>query len=152
METKVEKIKQLNTFGLQFIGRQDKQKDGKIPLYARITVNGDIVHFALKKWVDLKHWDQRKGAGKGNKDEAARINNDLEDIRIALGNYYQKLRLKGGRITAEAVKDAYLGTDEETPNTLSRLVAYHNEQGATVLKWSTLTHYLVTQRYLIKFL
>jgi site-specific recombinase XerD len=152
MEAISQKIKLLNTFGVQFIIRQDKLKDGKAPLYCRITVNGEIVHFALKKWIDPKHWDQRKGAGKGNKDEAARINSDLEDIRVALGNYYQKLRLKGGRITAEAVKDVYLGTDEEAPNTLSRLVAYHNEQGSALLKWSTLKHYLVTQRYLIKFL
>jgi len=152
MEAISQKIKQLNTFGVQFIIRQDKLKDDKAPLYCRITVNGEIVHFALKKWIDPKYWDQRKGAGKGNKDEAARINSDLEDIRVALGNYYQKLRLKGGRITAESVKDVYLGTDEDAPNTLSRLVAYHNEQGSAVLKWSTLKHYLVTQRYLIKFL
>ena len=56
----------------KFIGRQDKRKDGKIPLYARITVNGEIVHFALKKWIDIKNWDKRKGAGNGNKGEAGK--------------------------------------------------------------------------------
>jgi site-specific recombinase XerD len=152
MEAINQKIKRLNTFGVQFIVRLDKQKNGKAPVYARVTVNGEIVHFALKKWVDPKYWDQRKGGGKGNKDEAGRINSDLEDVRVALGNYYQKLRLKGAFITAEAVKDAYLGTNEEAPNTLSRLAAYHNEQGSAILKWSTLKHYIVTQRYLLKFL
>jgi hypothetical protein len=37
METINQKIKQLNTFGVQFIIRQDKQKEDKAPLYARIT-------------------------------------------------------------------------------------------------------------------
>ncbi len=36
-----------NTFGIQFIIRQDKIKNDKAPIYARITVNGKIVHFAL---------------------------------------------------------------------------------------------------------
>ena len=40
-----------NTFGIQFIIRNDKLKNGKAPIYARITVNGDITHFALKQWI-----------------------------------------------------------------------------------------------------
>ena len=38
-----------NTFGIQFIIRNDKLKNGKSPIYARITINGEITHFALKQ-------------------------------------------------------------------------------------------------------
>ncbi|HMG11186.1 MAG TPA: Arm DNA-binding domain-containing protein [Mucilaginibacter sp.] len=43
-------MKAMNTFGVQFILRKDKLKAGKAPIYARITVNGEIIHFAVKQW------------------------------------------------------------------------------------------------------
>ena len=71
---------------------------------------------------------------------------------MALGNCYQQMQLKGKHITPDAIKDAFLGIDRDEPNTLVRLVEYHNEQAKHTLQASTLKHYLVTQRYLIKFL
>ncbi|KAA8476828.1 site-specific recombinase XerD [Arcticibacter tournemirensis] len=145
-------MKTVNTFGIQFIIRQDKLKDGKAPIYARITVNGEIIHFALKQWINAACWDQRRGIGKGKAESIKMTNNGLEQVRMALGRCYQELQLKGGLVTASAVKDAFLGTDSEEPNTLSRLVEYHNEQAKYELEWSTLKHYYVTQRYLTRFL
>jgi len=145
-------MKTVNTFGIQFIIRQDKLKDGKAPIYARITVNGEIIHFALKQWINAACWDQRRGIGKGKSESIKMTNNGLEQVRMALGRCYQELQLKGGLVTASAVKDAFLGTDSEEPNTLSRLVEYHNEQAKYELEWSTLKHYYVTQRYLSRFL
>jgi len=53
-------------------------------------------------------------------------------------------------ISAEAIKNAFLGTAEEV-YTLKKLIDYHNETAKSSLKWSTLKHYSVTQRYLEKF-
>ncbi|GAA4919821.1 site-specific integrase [Mucilaginibacter defluvii] len=145
-------MKAMNTFGVQFIIRLDKLKDGKAPIYARITVNGEIIHFAVKQWIDPKCWDQRKGAGKGNKDDVKIINGGLDQIRLSLGNCYQQILLKGKLVTAGAIKDAFFGNDGEEPNTLTRLFEYHNEQANQTLTWSTLKHYYVTQRYLQKFI
>jgi len=54
-------------------------------------------------------------------------------------------------LSAKAVKDLCLG-EEAGVYSLSRLITYHNETSTEDLKWSTLKHYYVTQRYLIKFL
>lgn len=145
-------MKPLNTFGVQFLIRQDKLKEGKAPVYVRITVNGEIIHFALKQWIDPKYWDSRRGTGKGNRDEVVNLTNNLEQVRLALGNHYHQMQVKGQYITATAIKDAYLGNAAEEPNTLSRLSSYHNEQAKVTLEWSTLKHYYVTQRYLTKFI
>jgi site-specific recombinase XerD len=142
----------LNTFGVQFLIRQDKLKEDKAPVYVRVTVNGEIIHFALKQWINPKYWDNRKGTGKGNREEVTTLVNNLEQVRLALGNYYHQMQVKGEYITAAAIKDAYLGIAAEEPNTLGRLAAYHNEQAKLTLTWSTLKHYYVTQRYLVKFL
>jgi hypothetical protein len=145
---KMKVMKAMNTIGVQFILRIDKSKNKIAPIYARITFNGEIIHFAVKQWIDPKYWDQRKGAGKGNKDKVKIINGGLDQIRLSLGSFYQQILLKGKQVTASAIKDVFFGNDGEEPNTLSRLFEYQNEQANQTLSLSTVKHYYVTQRYL----
>jgi len=139
------------SFGIHFTTRPDKTKDGKEPIYACVTVNRQRAYIALKQNVDPKNWDNGKGAARGNKDEVKSINNYLEEVRLAIGNCYKELQLKRKMLSAKAVKDLYLGAEQEVYS-MSRLFSYHNESSTTDLKWSTLKHYYVTQRYLVKFL
>jgi site-specific recombinase XerD len=139
------------SFGIHFTTRPDKARDGKEPIYACVTVNKQRAYIALKHNVDPKNWDSGKGTAKGNKDEVKSINNYLGEVRNTISNNYKQLQLKGRMLSAKAVKDLYLGAEEEV-YTLSRLFIYHNETSTTDLKWSTLKHYYVTQRYLVKFL
>ncbi|TWR25495.1 site-specific integrase [Mucilaginibacter achroorhodeus] len=139
------------SFGIHFTTRPDKAKDGKEPIYACVTVNRQRAYIALKQNVDPKNWDSGKGAAKGNKDEVKSINNYLEEVRLAIGSSYKELQLKRKMLSARAVKDLYLGAEQEVYS-MSRLFTYHNESSTTDLKWSTLKHYYVTQRYLVKFL
>lgn len=71
--------------------------------------------------------------------------------RLAIGNSYRELQIKRKMLSAKAVKDLYLGKEAEVYS-LNRLKKYHNETSTEELKWSTLKHYYVTQRYLVKFL
>lgn len=139
------------SFGIHFTTRPDKAKDGKEPIYACVTVNRQRAYIALKQNVDPKNWDSGKGAARGNKDEVKSINNYLEEVRMAIGSSYKELQLKRKMLSAKAVKDLYLGAEQEVYS-MSRLFSYHNESSTTDLKWSTLKHYYVTQRYLVKFL
>jgi len=138
------------SFGIHFTIRSDKEKDGKSPIYACITVNRKKCFFAVKQNTDSKSWDMRKGACKGSKDEILAINGYLENLRRALGNIYQQMLLKGLYITPEAVRDAYFNKDVDVYK-LSDLFKYHNETALATIKPITLKHYFVTQRYLIKF-
>jgi site-specific recombinase XerD len=138
------------SFGIHFTIRSDKEKDGKSPIYACITVNRKKCFFAVKQNTDSKSWDMRKGACKGSKDQILAINGYLENLRRALGNIYQQMLLKGLYITPEAVRDAYFNKDVDVYK-LSDLFKYHNETALATIKPITLKHYFVTQRYLIKF-
>ena len=139
------------SFGIHFTTRPDKAREGKEPIYACITVNKQRAYIALKHSVDPKNWDSGKGTAKGNKEEVKSINNYLGEVRTTISNSYKQLQLKGKMLSAKTVKDLYLGAEDEV-YTLSRLFIYHNETSTTDLKWSTLKHYYVTQRYLMKFL
>ncbi|GAA4321038.1 site-specific integrase [Mucilaginibacter gynuensis] len=144
-------MKTTQSFGIHFTARADKEKNGKLPIYACITVNRKKCFFAVKQYVDLKNWDNRKGAAKGTKDDIRSINTYLEEVRRSLSNIYQQMQLKGVYLTADAVKDVYFNADVQV-HKLSDLFAYHNETSLSTIKPITLKHYFVTQRYLTKFL
>ena len=144
-------MKTSQSFGVHFTIRADKEKEGNAPVYACITVNKKRCYIALKQFVDINYWDNTKGALKGTREEFKQINKYLQDVRLTLGGIYQQLLLSGKRVTAQSVKDHFFGNIEEA-QTLSSLFEYHNETASSTLKWSTLKHYYVTQRYLMKFI
>ncbi|MDN5286703.1 MAG: integrase [Mucilaginibacter sp.] len=144
-------MRTVNTFGLQFLIRPDKLKDGKAPIYARITVNREIIHLGLKQYIEPRSWDVRRGFGKGTRDEVRALNNYLEDVRTEIGQCYRELQLKKLPITAEAIKNTFLRT-EEVEHTLGHLFTYHNKTAAHQLSPNTLSHYETSQKYLRSFI
>jgi site-specific recombinase XerD len=144
-------MKTSQSFGIHFAIRSDKEKDGKSPIYACITVNKKKCVFAIKQNVDTKSWDNRKGTAKGSKDELRELNSFLENLRRTLGNIYQEMLLKSLYVTAETIKDAYFNADIQVYK-LTDLFCYHNDTALATIKAITLKHYLVTQRYLLKFI
>lgn len=139
------------SFRVYFTIKSDKARDGKAPIYAAVTINKEKSLFALKEMVTMACWDFGKGMAKGKSDEAKLINAYLEDVRFALGNCYKDLLLTGKLITSKTVKNRFLGETDET-HKLLKLISYHNETAGKSLNPATLRHYLVTQRYLIKYI
>jgi len=144
-------MKTTNTFGVHFLIRPDKLKEGKAPVYARITVNSDRILIGLKQWIDPRSWDMRKGVGKGAKEEIRSLNNYLSEVRTELGECYRELQLKKKVITAADVKITFLRV-EEIEHTLQSLFKFHNDREKHKLNENTLSHYLTTQRYLSEFI
>ena len=51
-----------STFRILFLARWElKKKNGKVPLCARITIDGERVKFSLKSEVTAKIWDPKSG-------------------------------------------------------------------------------------------
>lgn len=140
------------SFGVHFTIKKDKVKDGIACIYAVITINKDKVIFALKKRVNVDHWDKGHGGLKVKVPEAKETNGYLEQVKFTITSYYQQLQLEGKEITPELLKACFLGEDTEENYNLSTLMDYHNETASAALTWSTLKHYAVTRRYLEKFL
>ncbi|HAL82234.1 MAG TPA: integrase [Mucilaginibacter sp.] len=144
-------MKTSQSFRVYFTIKNDKETDGKAPLYACVTVNKEKCFIALKQNIEVSIWDFGKGAAKGTKNESKELNAYLDDVRLVLGNHYKDLQLKGKMITVKSIKSLYLGEKDEV-YTLTTLFGYHNETAKEELNPETLKHYFVTQRYLIKFL
>ncbi len=108
-----------NTFGIVFYLKRQKQKKGKAPIYARITVDGQRVEISIKKDIDVENWSKGKGMAKGKGEEIKALNTFLEQIRSRMVECYQQLQLKKQLITAVAIKNKFLGIEEKEHSLMS---------------------------------
>ena len=75
----------------------------------RITVNGTISQFSCKLNVRPALWDTEANKASGKSVEAQRINEKLENIKTNIGKQYQRICDRDSYVTAEKVKNAWLG-------------------------------------------
>ncbi|MRX46969.1 site-specific integrase [Pedobacter puniceum] len=144
-------MRTMNSFGIHFILRMNKVKNGKAPIYVRISVNGERIEMSLRQSIKLDDWNNVKGLAKPKTQELKELNNYLEKNRGKLSNIYQELVTSKALVSATQVKNKYLGIEEQQ-NTLSSLMDYHNTNMKEVLAHGTLKNYFTTEKYLKKFL
>lgn len=144
-------MKSQNTFGIQFITRQNKVKTDKALIYARITVDKERIEISLKRFIDPADWNSVKGQARVGRKDASSLNTYLEQIRSRLVECYQEIQLSKQLITAKGIKSLFLGENDKE-FTLTKLVTYHNETMKSVLTHGTLKNYKTTEKYILKFL
>jgi integrase len=144
-------MKNANTFGIQFVIRKHRIKDGEAPIYARITVNTNRCEISVKRRIHTDNWNNGKGMAKGKNPEISKLNSYLEQIRSQLTNYYQDLVVNKQEVTPDAIKNKFFGVDE-SGETLKELIEYHNTRMDENLEWGTLKNYFTTQKYVSLFL
>ncbi len=99
-----------STFKVFFYLKRDKSKvQNVVPVMGRITVNGSIAQFSAKISVLPELWEVSGGKVKGRSVEADRINRHLDNIRGQINKHYQDICDRDGYVTADKVKNAYLG-------------------------------------------
>jgi site-specific recombinase XerD len=138
-----------NTYGTTFLLRTGKTRNGKTPIYCRITVNGQRIEFSVKRSVAPKLWDN--GRVKGNSEESRTLREYLRQVEAKLFEHYRDLLADNELVTAEALKNAYLGI-EKKQYSLLELMEYHNNRLKDGLEWGTLKNYFTTQSYVKQFL
>ena len=139
------------TFGIVFLPKTSKSKNGQAPLYARITLNGERVELSLQRRISLNLWDERKSRLKGSSMESQQVNRSLDRTYNKLYECFRQLHDSNLLISAQGIKARYLGKDDSFKK-LSELLNYHTEHMKDVLKYGTMKNYYTTERYLYKFL
>ena len=139
------------TLGIHFVLRSSKTISGIAPIYARITVNSKRSEISIKRKIHVESWNIGKGMAKPSSSENKQLNSYLEQIRKMMVQSYQDLVLGKQVITAEAIKNKFLGLDI-SDMTLCKLIEYHNTNCKETLKWGTLKNYFTTKKYIELFL
>lgn len=120
-------MKTNQTFTILFWLYKGKIKNGQAPIYCRITVNGKRAQFSTKRSIDPNKWIAAAGAAKGNSEEARILNTYLNKLKTELHKHYNLLEATDQFITADTVKNSYLG-DGEKQRSLIETFEYHNNQ------------------------
>ena len=139
------------TLGIHFVLRMNKITKGIAPIYARVTVNSKRCEVSIKRRILAESWNSGKGMAKPSSSENKQLNSYLEQIRKMMVQSYQELVLAKQVVTAEAIKNKFLGL-EISDMTLCKLIEYHNTNSQETLKWGTLKNYFTTQKYIMLFL
>jgi len=140
---------------LFYLKRNAIRKDGRMPIVTRVTVNGIIAQFNTKLEIQPTSWSVKMGKVIGHSSENKQHNAQLEQIKASLHGIYHELQRKDNYVTAEKVKNEFLGISEHH-ETLLALFQKHNDDVLKLIGISksaaTYQKYEVTRKHLQKFI
>lgn len=101
---------------LFYLKKNAPKKNGKVAIMCRITIDGKQAQFRTKQEVLPDKWDLKFGRVSGKADEVLKINLKLDEVRTRLQSLYDELIKHDNFVTADKLKNTFLGFDvtEET--------------------------------------
>ena len=137
---------------LFYLKKGSEKKNGEVMIMARITIDGKLCQFSTKQSILPENWNIAAGKAKGK--DAGKINALLEDIKASLNNIYHEQQRRDNYVTAEKVKNEFLGHSEKH-ETILNLFKKHNDDVKQLVGISktiaTYRKYEVTRRHLAEF-
>lgn len=122
-----------STFKILFYVRKNYvNKNGKVGVMIRITINGEMSQFSSKLEVLPEQWDVKAGKMGGRSAKSAQFNALLDDIRGSLVNHYREIEAMDAYVTAEKVRNAFLGITTRQ-RTILELFKEHNEEASKLV-------------------
>lgn len=121
------------SFSILFWLNRHRRKNDKPTIYLRLTVGTKRVELSTYRHVLPNLWNQQNQCVKGNSDEAQTINQQLAIMKADLHRHYSHLLSLNKPITAEILKNAYLGIGVQQ-RTLCETFELHNRRFAEKVK------------------
>ncbi|MFR9625069.1 MAG: Arm DNA-binding domain-containing protein, partial [Rikenellaceae bacterium] len=145
-----------STFKVLFYLKKGREtSNGEVMIMARITVNGDVCQFSTKQKINPKNWCVEAKRAIGKSVYAQNINNLLEEVKGTLFKIYQEIQLKDNYVTAEKVRNTFMGNTQNCA-TLLELFKKHNDDVSQLIGISkskaTYQKYQVTKRHISEFM
>lgn len=111
-----------NTFSVLFYVNRAKEKNGKVPVMGRITVNGTMAYFSCKCAVEEALWSVSDNRAHGKSHQAAQVNTCIDNYRAMAVHSYNKLLITGDHLlTARMVKEDFLGQGNDYTTLLQHM-------------------------------
>lgn len=98
-----------STFATSFYIKRSavRNRDGKAPIMVKISIDGDDKVLGTKLFVTPDLWEN--GKAKGKSAEATEINGQLKEVSARLTNHYHRILREEDFVTAEKLRNAFLG-------------------------------------------
>jgi len=117
------------TFKILFVVKASRvARDGKSPVYLRVTVNGLRCETSISLRVDFKKWNTVAEKVIGDSREDQELNFRLDTIRMRIMQIYREMEFDRLEITAKKIIDQYLGRNDKPTIMLLDVFREHNER------------------------
>ena len=97
---------------LFYVKSSKASKNGLLPIYQRITINGSRIELSTSRTVEKAKWNTAAGKVKGNSEEARLINSHLDLLKHNVYETEKWLLNNGHEINAQTLKNKLTGIDE----------------------------------------
>jgi len=85
---------------------------GLLPIYVRLTVDGNRMEFSTKKFIDSAKWSPEMSKMKGNTENARSLNEYLDLMKSKIFDIQMELIHRNEPLTIEVFKNRLLGIHE----------------------------------------
>lgn len=147
-----------NTFSVRFIIRNDRtDTEGYVPIYARVTINGEILRIALNYKTKPSSWLNTSDLVKANAKNSKQINEAIEAMKSRIYQAHSHILATNKPLNAEQLRIQIFGEEvKEKLPTLLEIVKQHNDHFEKVvgIKYSkgSFKNYKTSQRFLTEFI
>jgi len=139
------------TFGVSFYLKSQNQIGDTAPIYAKITVDKKSVVVSTKKSIAVSNWAILLGTKRNRSEEMKYLHQFLDRFKSKLIQTYEDILLSGELVTAEKIKNRFLGVESKKV-TFMELFDFHNKEMNHSLSWGTLKNYFTTKKYFALYL
>jgi integrase/recombinase XerD len=144
-------VAHLHSFNVSFYIRQNKNKRKDYNIYCCLKVQKDKPkELSIMSGIKREDWDIGKGMPKQSSDDLIKLSLHLDTIKSKLFTIYLDLRLKGEGVSAESVKNIYLGKGS-SDYTILQLIDKAIEKYKAELAPGSLKNYSATREYVEAF-
>lgn len=92
-----------------YIKRTKPLKSGEVPIYLKIKVDGTQEELATLRNIFPEKWSVAKNGAAGTSKDAKELNAHLQHVVGCLNDHVKMLREKDSEVTAQTIKNSYLG-------------------------------------------
>lgn len=115
-------------FTLSFIARKARAlRNGEYPIFARISVSGQVAEMNIGRSVVPDNWDQKRAMSTGRSRRDLELNKHIEVVRARFLEIHNMLVREGKMVNPKILRDHFLGTVEK-PKMLCDVFREANEQ------------------------
>jgi site-specific recombinase XerD len=118
-----------NAMNILFFAKKSKTTtDGLVPIYMRVTIDGQRFEVSVKRYVKAEQWSASAGRLKGNHEDAKQLNSLLDAFKVRAFDYQREILSECKPFTIETYRVKWLGLNIERPRMLLEIFEHHNKQ------------------------
>ena len=140
---------------LFYAKRSKTTTDGLVPIYLRITIDGQRIEQSTNRFVDPLKWSKEQGKMKSQSEEARILNTYLDILKGNIYNMQKELIHDGNEANYENFRNKFFGI-EERKKMLVPIFEDHNQKVEALLNQEfapgTLERYKTSLKHTIDFL